>query len=306
MVCYNILLMKKKWYRSVLFFSLQGISGILRIFPRPFVLGLGSFLGSLVFYVSRREREKALEGLEYVLGNEKSLPQRMQIARRCFMHLGKNLTEILIMPSFSAAYLDKIVKVEGLEKVRPLLEQKKGFLVVSAHLGNWELLAGYFGKKGYCPTVIGRRIYYDKYNDFLVDIRQKMGFMTLYRDGVFRTAVRLLKEGNFIAVLADQDVDSLDGVYIDFLGKPAYTPTGPAVLALTADVPLLPAFIVRDGNRHRILIDDFIYPVRTENKEKDILENTKAWSRVVESYIRRYPEQWVWVHRRWKTKESQK
>ncbi|MDD5436688.1 MAG: lysophospholipid acyltransferase family protein, partial [Candidatus Omnitrophica bacterium] len=99
---------------------------------------------------------------------------------------------------------------------------------------------------------------------------------------------------------------SVDGVFVDFFGRQAYTPTGPVVLARASGAVLLPVFIIREGRRHTISIEEPVELVDTGNKEADLISNTQKWSNVVESYVRRYPDQWVWMHRRWKTKKNDK
>ena len=103
-------------------------------------------------------------------------------------------------------------------------------------------------------------------------------------------------------LLADQDVDSVDGIFVDFFGKPAHTPKGPVALALATGAPLVPCFMIREKNCHKLVLEDPIELEEKSDKDETIKFNTQKWSRIVESYIRRYPEQWVWMHRRWKTK----
>lgn len=295
--------MKNKPRRLVLYGLIVCIRACVYLLPRKLVVFLGACLGSLVYYLVKKERQKALDGLNFVFKDEKSTGEIRKIAVECFKNLGRNLAEFLIMDRFTLEQLKSFVSVDGFEKVEPFLKDKKGFLVVSAHIGNWELLAGYFGRNGYAPTVVGKKIYYEKYNDFLVNIRTNMGVSTVYRDGALRSIVKILRGGSFVCILADQDVDSIDGVFVDFLGKKAYTPSGPALIAMAVNVPIVPVFILRDGYNHRIVIDDVITPVKSQNKENDVLENTRAWNNVVQKYVMNYPQQWVWVHKRWKTKE---
>ena len=175
---------------------------------------------------------------------------------------------------------------------------------MSGHFGNWELLAGYFGIKGYPVNVLARRLRYDKYDNFINSLRRGMGVNVIYRDDSPKAILKILKEGQSLAILADQDISSVDGVFIDFFGHPAYTPTAPVALALATAVPIIPMFIVRERSGHRIYVEEPLELEITGNKETDLRMNTQKWSKVEEAYIRKYPSQWVWIHDRWKTNPS--
>jgi KDO2-lipid IV(A) lauroyltransferase len=126
----------------------------------------------------------------------------------------------------------------------------------------------------------------------------------IYRDESPRKMLKTLKKNWIVGIVADQDVDSVDGVFVNFFGHQAYTPSGPVALARASGAVLLPVFIIREGDGHTIAIDEPIELRDTDDKEADLIYNTQKWSNVVESYIRKYPDQWVWMHRRWKTKNN--
>ena len=124
----------------------------------------------------------------------------------------------------------------------------------------------------------------------------------IYRDESPRKILKVLKENRIVGIVADQDVESVEGVFVDFFGHPAYTPAGPAALARASGASLIPVLIMRENGKHSLVVEKPIELADTGDKEKDLVENTRRWSSVIESYIRKYPEQWVWLHRRWKTK----
>ncbi|MBI3320374.1 MAG: LPS export ABC transporter periplasmic protein LptC, partial [Candidatus Omnitrophica bacterium] len=148
--------------------------------------------------------------------------------------------------------------------------------------------------------VVARPLRYPEYEGFLLRLRARKGVETCARGSVKEIA-RLLRDNRIIGIMPDQDIDSLEGTFVDFFGRPTYTPIGPAALALMTGAPILPCFIVRTGRRFRIVIEETIPMTRTDDRTQDLLQITQAWSRVVESYLRCYPDQWVWMHRRWKT-----
>ena len=249
-------------------------------------------------------RKSAIENLKSAFKGEKTEAEIRAVARGVFRNLGENLFEILSVPKLTPRNIDRHVSIKGLGIIDKALSQKRGFIVLSAHLGNWELLAGWFGLKKYPVNVLARRLRYEKFDDWMNGLRRKMGVNVVMRDESAKTILKLLKEGQSIAILADQDISSLDGVFVDFFGRPAYTSTAPVILALATAVPIIPVFIVREGNGHTIYVEEPLELEITGNKENDIKVNTGKWSKVVESYIRKYPSQWVWMHNRWKTQNE--
>jgi KDO2-lipid IV(A) lauroyltransferase len=170
-------------------------------------------------------------------------------------------------------------------------------------VGAWEVLAAYLATRLGKPFhAIGRRLYFDRYNDLLVRIRRSAGVETVYQDAGARPLLEVLRENGAIGILADQDVARLDGVFVDFFGRPAYTPTGPAALARASRAGLVPFLITWKGRRHRVHVLPEVEMIRTRDRRRDLVTNTQAWSCAIEDFIRRHPEQWVWFHRRWRTR----
>jgi len=135
-------------------------------------------------------------------------------------------------------------------------------------------------------------------------LRHSKGVKTLYRDDkkILKVSLKVLKSNKLLAIAPDQDIASVSGVFVDFFGKKAYTPTGPVALALLSGAPIIPAFTVRKNGKLHFLTDEPIYVKSTGDRKRDIITYTQRWSDVVEKYIRMYPSQWVWMHRRWKTR----
>lgn len=295
--------MKHKVRRRYLYYLLRTVAFISLLFPIKVNKFLGRRAGECAFFLATAQRKRTLANLRLAFGGEKPESQIRGLARELFRNLGENFFESLCIPKLSARNIDKHVKIKGLDIVERALSQKRGFIVLSAHLGNWELLAGYFGLKGYPVNVLARRLRYEKYDKFINALRHRMGVNVIMRDESAKTILKLLKEGQSIAILADQDIASLEGVFVDFFGHPAYTPTAPVILSLATGAPIIPMFIVRERGRNRIYVEEPLELDITGNKEIDIKVNTQKWSDTIESYIRRYPSQWVWMHQRWKTKD---
>lgn len=294
--------MKHKLRRSIIYYLLKAVSVIIILLPFEVGLVVGAVLGKLAYYIVRKERLKALVNLRIAFGNEKRESEIRHIACGVFANLGRNLVELINFPKINKGNIDRLIREKGLHKIDKALRRKKGLIILASHFGNWELLAAYLTLKGYEGPVIAKRIYFDKYDEALNRLRAGKNVEVIYRDESPKRILHVLKSGGMIGLLADQDVDSIDGVFVDFFGKLAYTPTAPIALALATGAEILPCFLVREGRRRTFIVEDPVQLSISGNKERDILINTEKWSKVIESYIRKYPSQWVWMHRRWKTR----
>lgn len=297
--------MKRKLKRNIIYYLLRIAASILILFPLYIGLYIGSILGRLAYYLAAKERSKTIANLRLAFGKEKSEAEIRCIARQVFENLGKNLIELINFPKINESNIDKLIENKGLHKIDKALAGKKGLVILPSHFGNWELLGAYLAVKGYRGPVIARRVRFDKFDRLLNELRAGKNVEVIYRDESPKKILKVLKKGGMIGVLADQDVDSVEGVFVDFFGELAHTPTAPVVLALTTGAPIIPCFLIREGNRRKCVIENPIELDITGNRERDILVNTEKWSKVLESYIRKYPSQWVWMHRRWKTRPKE-
>jgi len=299
---------KNKWYRPVLYIlSTYILHPFLLLLPRVVVLQFANIFGICAFYILRKEREKALSNLTYAFGDSYDDQSRLRLIKRLFVNLSMTACDFALFPKLTLKNINELVNVDGFNRVDDIVNRRKqGLIVITAHLGNWELIASTFVRLGYKGLVLGKKIYYSGYNKIIVDLRESQGVYTFYRSSPPKEILRRLKAGEVLGVLPDQDIDDVEGIFIDFFGKPAYTPIGPAKMSLAAKVPIMLAFMVRQGKRYNLIFDDIIEPVIYENEDKRsaIERITRTWSNIVERYIRMYPDQWVWMHNRWKTKNN--
>ena len=292
---------RKKPRRYVIFLLFRLSSFFIYILPIRVGVKIGQTLGSLSFYILKKEREIALRNLDMAFDCHKSSGQKRLIAKKVFENLGKNFVEVISLSKFNKDNIDAYVKCRGREVIDSLVRQGKGGIVLTAHFGNWELLAHYFAIKGYRINVIARHVRMEYFEKILDGIRKKHGVNVLYRDSSAKDVIRLLKNNEFVGIIPDQDMDSVSGVFVDFFGKQTYTPSGPAILNLLTGVSIIPCFIVRNTTGHEIIMERPLELNSTGDKERDILESTQLYTKVIESYIKKSPEQWVWFHERWKT-----
>ncbi|MDP8218114.1 MAG: lysophospholipid acyltransferase family protein [Candidatus Theseobacter exili] len=296
--------MKKKPHRYVIYRIFRFLLDCLGYLPHRACLWFGRCLGKLVFKILKKERKQAINNLSMAFSSEKNREKIEKIACESFENMGMTLTEMAWMRKASPDKVFSCVSIDENLLLDRFKNLKNGGIIVTAHLGNWELIAAYACWRGYRIAAIAKRIYFEPYNTLLIELRQKFNVETIYRDESPRKTLQWIQKGGFLGILADQDVDSVDGVFVDFFGKSAYTPLGPALIALAARVPMLPSFIIRNGDKHEILLGEPIFP-NTDgevNKEEESMRLTRAWSKAVEKMIRKYPHLWVWHHRRWKTR----
>jgi len=296
----------KNLRRYFLYLLLLLVEKILNHLPLKLVLKIGEGGGFLAYKLLKKERQKTLANLEIAFASCKGKQERELIAGQVFKNLGKNLVEWIRIPQWDKEDLNQIVtEVEGMDNLKAALALGNGVIIVTAHLGCWELLACYLVEQGYPGVVIAKKIYYEKFNDYLEKIRFSHNVEIVYRTESARKSLNHLKQNKMLGILPDQDIAGIDGVFVDFFGQPAYTPKGPVFLAMLSKAPLLPCFIVRkDDDTHKIIIKPALELEQTGDKERDLLVNTQKWSREVEACIARYPGQWVWMHRRWKKREE--
>ncbi len=297
--------MKFKFRRYYLYYLGRCFAFIFYIIPLNVGLYIAKLAGQIAFLVLVPYRNIAIENLRYAFGSEKSEAEIRAIARKVFENLAKNAVEMVNFPKINERNSRKFVTLKNRENLDKAFARGKGVIIITAHFGNWEMLAAGFRLEGYPGVTIGRKIYFDKYDKYLNYLRKTHDVNVIYRDDSPRKMLKVLKENRILGIVADQDVDAVEGVFVDFFGHPAYTPAGPAALAAATGAALVPALILRDDGHHTLIVEEQIELADTGDKEKDLIENTKRWSTVIESYIRKYPEQWVWMHRRWKTKKAQ-
>jgi KDO2-lipid IV(A) lauroyltransferase len=275
---------------------------LIYLLPRKIGLFFAAKMGDLAYAILPKYRNIAIENLAFAFGNEKTPLEIRRIARGVFENLAKNGFELVQFPKIDKRNIHKLATLVGRENLDAGYARGKGIVVITAHFGNWELMAATL-RLNDCPGVtIGRRIYFHKYDKLLNYFRKVHDVNVIYRDDSPRKMLKVLKENRIVGVVADQDVDSVEGIFVDFFGRPAYTPAGPVGLARASGAALIPVLIRREpDDRHTVIAEKPIELADTGDKEKDLVENTKRWSSIIESYIKRYPEQWVWMHKRWKT-----
>lgn len=260
-------------------------------------------LSRLGFYLARSERQKTIAHLTMVYGAEKSNREIYRMAKAVFFNLGRNMADAFRIPVYNSGNIDQIVQAKGLDHLDRALAKGNGVLALTGHVGNWELMGGYLAMKGYPINVVGAPIYDPRLDELVIKNREQSGMKYIARGSATREIIRALRRNEVIGLLIDQDTKHVEGVFVDFLGKQAFTPVGPAILAEKTGAAVVPMGIhIQKDNTHCVEIQDEITLAKTADPEQNRLENTQIFSIAIENFVRRFPTQWVWMHRRWKTK----
>jgi len=279
----------------VLFSRLTGF--IARMLPYRLAVALGGMLGFCAYYFLTRERTRALTHISSVFP-EKGEIWAKQVVQRTFSHLGKSLLEVMTL---DPRRIQKDVTFNGWERVVAAVGQGKGVVFVTGHIGNWEIMGGAVAAK-YSVSVVAAPIEPEPVNDMIVKMRAGIGVRTILRSrkGAAKELIRVFRENRILGILIDQDTD-VEGAFVDFMGRPAWTPTAAAQMAIKFGAPVLFGYDQRgrDG-RHTVTIEGPLELARTGNDEDDIRTNTAMFTKKIENAILQNPEQWVWMHRRWR------
>jgi Kdo2-lipid IVA lauroyltransferase/acyltransferase len=273
------------------------------ILPRPVSRAFAIGIAQLVYLLHFRLRQVGMRNLAMAFP-EKNETDRRRILRGVFTSLGRQLAELCQFPRYTSANVDEVVVYDGLEHFENAYARGKGVLFLTAHFGAWELSAFAHSLHGHWLHVVMRpmdNVYLDQ---LLQSYRTMHGNKVVPKDDFVRGLLGAMKCGETVGILMDTNMTPPQGIFVDFFGIPACTASGLARIALRTDAAVVPGFTIWDERlgKYRLRFDRAVELVRTGDLEADIVANTQKFTKVIEEYVRRYPEQWLWVHRRWKTR----
>jgi Kdo2-lipid IVA lauroyltransferase/acyltransferase len=280
--------------------ALRALLASARVAPLAWHRTWGRAVGLLAVTLARRERRRAMEHVALAFPDRDARWHR-KVVSDCARHLGTTLGEVAWLWSARPTDLLSRTQLVGLEHLTGGLGSKSGAFLVTGHCGNWEWMNLALGASGVPMTVVAREVFDPRLDEVARRLRGRFGGETALRDkGAGATLVRALKRGRVLGLLIDQDIDA-PGVFVDFFGRPAWTPNGGALLALRSGMPVVAGFATRlpDGTM-RLAFDPPITLGRQDNLEAAAALLTARLTRRIEEQIRGVPEQWVWMHRRWK------
>jgi len=271
--------------------------------PLPLLRRIGAVLGWLAFRVVRIRRRIVMQHIRISFpGMDHRLAAA--VAAESYQHIGRSLMEMLAFRKISEQALLDMVTIEGLGNLDEALAGGKGAILFTGHFGNWELLGAVIARCGY-PLHVTDTNHTNQYAHKIInELRGAQGMRVIAPTQPVSYLLGLLSQNQFIAYLADQDAGS-HGVFVDFFGRPASTLRGPALFAIRKGCPIVPGFLIREGcDSHRAIFAGPIWPSPTLAGREAVVDLTQRYTRLLEDTVRRHPQMYFWLHRRWKTKPA--
>src|SRR5947209_15621157 len=271
--------------------------------PRPVARTAAMALALSVYLLNGRLRRVGMRNLQIAFP-EMPRRERRRIIRSLFWHLGRQLAEFCRFPKYSKENVSQVIIYDGVENFETARAAGKGVIFLTAHLGAWELSSFMHSLHGYAMHIVARGLD-NPYVDALVTRYRTLRGNTIFdKDDFARGLLAALRNGETVGILMDTNMTPPQGVFVDFFGVPACTASGLARIALRTDAAVVPGFTVWDSKLRKYILrfDPAVELIRTGDDQADIVANTAKFTKVIEDFIRRYPDQWLWVHRRWKTR----
>jgi Kdo2-lipid IVA lauroyltransferase/acyltransferase len=276
---------------------------ILGVMPRPLSRAFAIGLAQVVYLLHFRLRQVGMRNLAMVFPEE-SGAERARILRGVFTSLGRQLAELCRFPTYTPQNVDEVVMYDGLGNYERAYAQGRGVLFLTAHFGGWELSAFAHSLHGHWLHIVMRPMDNEYLDQLLQHYRTMHGNKTVAKDDFVRGLLAAMKAGETVGILMDTNMTPPQGIFVDFFGVPACTASGLARIALRTHAAVVPGFTLWDPalRKYRLRFDPALELIRTGDLEADIAANTQMFTKVIENYVRKYPDQWLWVHRRWKTR----
>jgi Kdo2-lipid IVA lauroyltransferase/acyltransferase len=273
--------------------------------PRPLARGVGILIGGAVYLLHPRLRRVGLRNLELAFP-EKSAVERRKILRGVYVSLGRLLGETCLFPRYTEGNASQVAVYQGFENFEAAEKRGKGVLLLTGHFGGWEIGSFFHSLQGHPMQIVVRPLD-NPYVDALVTrYRGLHGNTMIGKDGFARGLIAAMRKNKTVGILMDTNMTPPQGVFVDFFGMPACTASGVARVALHTGATVVPAFTIWDPvlRKYRVEFAPPVEMVRTGDDDADAVANTAIFTRILEEYVRRYPDQWLWVHRRWKTRPA--
>ena len=271
-------------------------------FPRSWILSWGRYLGLVLYHVNRKHRQISLSNLKTAFGEELTTRALKGISRRCFMHYGQVIMEIIKFPHLSEKKKTRIMIMENQSHLEKALQKGKGALLFSGHYGNWEIASYYLSKLAKL-SVIARPLDNVLLEKELYKLRTSLGAKVISKHQATKHILSSLREKEMVAILIDQNVLKSQAVFVDFFGKKAAATPSLAAFFLRTQSPLIPVFCYPATSRKYLLhINKPLEISLSGDHSQDVLKITQICTKIIETQIRKNPDYWFWLHKRWKTR----
>jgi KDO2-lipid IV(A) lauroyltransferase len=290
---------------SLEYWLVVGVARSLGWLPRGLARRFSGLLALAVFWLHGRLRRVGVRNLQLALP-ELGEREQMRILQGVYRHLGWQLVEFCRMPRYTPENLRNWARTEGLEHYLAAQARGKGVLVITGHLGAWELSSFYHSLMGYPMSMVIRRLDNRRLDAFVNGIRCLHGNQVLHKDDFGRGLLTAMREGRTVGILMDTNMTPPQGAFVDFFGHQACAATGLAHVARKTGAAVLPGFMLWEQSEKKYVLHfgPEVEIPHTGDVAADILEGTQRCTHAIEGWIRRYPDQWLWIHRRWKTRPA--
>jgi KDO2-lipid IV(A) lauroyltransferase len=277
----------------------------MRLLPRGMARAIGAMIGAIAFRALGRLRRVGLRNLALALP-ERTAKEREAILRSEYRNLGLLLAEFCKMPNYTPASTSRFIRYEGLENYLKARERGKGVLVLTGHLGAWELSSFYHSLMGMPMGMVIRRLDNPLVDAFVNRIRCQHGNRVIHKDDFARGLIASMRGGETVGILMDTNMTPPQGVFVPFFGVQACTASGMARIAEKTGAAVVPGFLLWEASERKYVLHfgAELPVIHTGDAEQDAVNNTAAFTAAIEGYVRQYPEQWLWMHRRWKTRPA--
>jgi KDO2-lipid IV(A) lauroyltransferase len=293
------------WRDRLEYAGLRTVTALLGVLPLPAAMRLAEAVAFLAYLLDRPHRRAGMINLALAFP-EKPTWERRRILCRSFLNLGRMAAELAHLGRLSDAALRDMVRFEDEAWWQEAIgwERSTGVLVLSGHFGNWELLVYAHGRRGHPVHMVHRAIANPLIDRWLNALRARAGTRLIRKSGAAGAVLQALRDRGLLVLPIDQNSTRGLGTFVDFFGVPASTNTGIARIGLRTDAPVVPVFIVREGRRarHRVHVLPVMQVERSGDAEADVHRNTARFTAVFEEMVRRHPDHWLWMHKRWKTR----
>jgi len=273
------------------------------VLPRPLARGAGLLIAGVVYHFHPRLRRVGLRNLELAFP-KKPLAERRKILRGVYRSLGRLLAEFCLFPHYTRENVTGVATYQGFENFEAAEKRGKGVLFLTGHFGGWEIGSFFHSLQGHPMRIVVRPIDNPYVDEMVTRYRTLHGSSLIGNQGFARGLLAAMQANETVGILMDTNMTPPQGVFVDFFGIPACTAVGIARVALHTDAAVVPAFTIWDPvlRKYRVEFSPAVELVRSDDGEADAVANTALFNRIFEEYVRKYPDQWLWVHRRWKTR----
>lgn len=280
----------------IAYFLVKGINRVLHVLPMDFSLWLGRRCGAVIYALAGKRRNIAYANLKAAFYAEKTPQELKRLTRNVYSHMGETFAELIAMTKVDKNYVEKYIKIHNLDRVDRASRNPEGMLFASAHFGNWELCCVASVAKGYALHLIARDQKMRRLNELFNKLRETKGNFVIRKGMDIKNVFRVLHAGKSVGLLGDQNAGA-NGQLVDFFGRPASLAQGPYRFAQKCGAWILPAFIWRvKGPYHEVMIEE---PM-VIGEGDDLEPYMQKYNELLEKHIRAHPEQWMWMHKRWK------